>query len=146
MGLFDNFFNTPTNTGFSSQQAVMNIIVAAVMIDGDIDDDEIKQLRAMCLTSPIFASNTVEQDGQLIKTAVNNIARLKGEAIRRSASSLTNDLRETAFVLAVEMVLADGLLHRNEEVFIDQLADSLGVDEQTAHQAIKITLIKMRSA
>ncbi|MCI0501711.1 MAG: Tellurite resistance protein TerB, partial [Epsilonproteobacteria bacterium] len=59
---------------------------------------------------------------------------------------LTNDLRETAFVLAVEMVLADGLLHRNEEVFIDQLADSLGVDEQTAHQAIKITLIKMRSA
>lgn len=145
MGLFDSFRSDVTPT-FNVQQAIMTIIVAAVMADGEIADEEIGRVRSMCALSPIFASNTNEQDMAVIRFAVNVVSQMHEQAVVKAAEVLKPDLRETAFAFACDMVLADGMVGQTEEAFLTSLMHGLGVPENTGHSLVWATIVRNRSA
>jgi creatinine amidohydrolase/Fe(II)-dependent formamide hydrolase-like protein len=106
MSLFDRFKTRP-EPKFNTQKSMMTIVVAAIMADGKISDEEVVRLRSMCANSPVFSSNTRDEDDAVIGFAQNASEQLGIDAIRRAAEGLTPELRETAFAYATEMVLAD---------------------------------------
>lgn len=135
-----------TEPAFNTQKAVMTIVVAAIKVDGHISDEENRHLRTMCSGSPIFASNTKQEDDAVISFADNITSQLKEEAIAKAASALKPELRETAFAFACEMILADGMVGASEDAFLSELAQRLGVSEATGKAVVQATLIRMRGA
>ena len=145
MGLFDAFRSATTPT-FNSQQAIMTIVIAAVKADGQISREEVSRVRAMCSLSPVFASNTGDQDSAVIGFADNVTTQMGAQAIERAVSALTPELRETAFAFACDMVLADGILAADEEQFIASLAEKCSISDNVAKAIIMTTLVRNRAA
>lgn len=144
MGLFDGM-KTKMSPTFDPQKAIMTIVIAAIKVDGNVSDEEIGYLRSMCARSPIFANNTKDEDDSVIDFASNVTEQLAMDGVKRAAESLTEELRQTAFAFATEMVLADGMVGDQEEAFITDLAEMLGVDGDMARSVIEVTLIRARS-
>lgn len=144
MGLFDGLRQSVTPT-FSPQQAVMTIVIAAVLSDGTVADEEVARIRAMCLLSPLFSTNSGQQDANLISFAVNVNHSMGSQAISSAAHALSPELRETSFALACDMVLADGIIGPEEETFLTGLTSSLGISENTGRSLIWATLVRNRS-
>jgi tellurite resistance protein len=145
MGLFESFRSSVTPS-FNVQQAIMTIVTAAVLADGDVADEEVSRIRSMCMLSPIFASNTHEQDLAVIKYALNVNSQMGGQAVARAAEALRPELRETAFAFACDMVLADGLVGQNEEAFLTSLMNTLGLAENSGRSIVWATLVRNRGA
>ena len=142
MGLFSGFKSAEPK--FNPQKAVMTIVVAAIKADGDVSDEEIRRLRSMCARSPIFASNSKEEDDEVISFADTITTQLKAAAIEKAAATLKPELRETAFAFACEMVLSDGIVGDAEDTFISKLAQSLGISEDIGRAVVTATVIRMR--
>lgn len=145
MGLFDAFRSATTPT-FNSQQAIMTIVLAAVKADGQVSREEVMRVRAMCSLSPIFASNSSDQDVAVINFADNVTTQMGDQAIAKAVEALTPELRETAFAFACDMVLADGILAADEERFIANLADKCSISESVGKAVIMTTLVRNRAA
>jgi uncharacterized tellurite resistance protein B-like protein len=131
---------------FNVQKAVMTIVIAAIKADGEVSEDEIGRLRSMCARSPIFATNSKEEDDAVINFADNVTTQLKADAITKAAAALKPELRETAFAFACEMVLADGIVGEAEESFISGLAEKLGITEELGSAVVQVTVMRMRAA
>jgi len=143
MGLFDGF-KTKAQPTFNTQKSIMTIVIAAIKADGNVSDEEVMRLRSMCARSPIFASNSKEEDNAVIDFAMNVSDQLGTEAVKKAAESLKPEMKETAFAFATEMVLADSMVGEKEEAFISQLAGQLGVNEELARAIIITTMIRGR--
>lgn len=143
MGLFDSF-RAKAAPQFDTQRAVMTIVISALAADGEVDDEEVARMRSMCARSPIFAKNSKQEDDRVIDFALAAVRQMGSDAIVRASEALTPPLRETAFAFAVEIVMADGHVGRQEEAFIDQLAKLLEIDEGLARAVIGVTAVRSR--
>ncbi|HVT87726.1 MAG TPA: tellurite resistance TerB family protein [Tepidisphaeraceae bacterium] len=144
MGFFSGL--KTSEPSFNVQRAIMTIIIAAIKADGEVSDDEVIRLRSMCARSPIFASNSKEEDDAVIGWADNVTTQLKADAIRKAAAALKSPLRETAFAFACEMVLADGMVGDAEEKFISMLGETLGISQELGSAVVQVTIVRMRGA
>ncbi len=131
---------------FDKQRAVMTVIAAAIMADGEVSDDEVIRLRAMCSLSPIFSHNSGDQDTEVIKFAVSVNSQSGERALGMAAAALSPTLRQTAFAFACDMLLADGVVNEQEKQFIAGIAKTLDIAEATADAVIQTTLIRNYSA
>jgi len=144
MSIFDAFRGQVSPT-FSPQQAIMTIVVGAIRADGVVSDEEVNRLIAMCVLSPLFAHNTIEQDRFVIGYACNIYQSLGHQALAMASQALSPDLRETAFAFSSDMVLSDGLLTQNEENYLNWLKNALGIADDAAQSIIWATLVRNRS-
>lgn len=144
MGLFDSF-RSEIAPNFNPQQAIMTIVIAAVMSDGEVADEEVARVRSMCLLSPIFASNSHDQTPALIRQAININGQMGEQAISKAAEVLNPELRETAFAFACDMVLADGIVGHSEEAFLNLLMSRLSVSENAGRSLVWATLVRNRN-
>lgn len=144
MGLFDKF-RSATVPAFDPRRAIMTVVVAAVKADGAVSDEEIVRIRSMCARSPIFATNSVEQDTAIIAFADTVTGQLGEQAIDHAASNLKQGLRETAFAFACDMILADGVITTAEEKYTEMLAAKLAIPAETAQAVVHCTIIRNRS-
>lgn len=142
MGLFDKIRGQASKVTLDAQKAVMTVMVAAVKADGNIEDDEVAQIRSLCAWSPIFARNSKEQDTALIVFADNFTADegLEG-AVRKAGEALSTALRETAFCFATKIAFADGYLGEKEKAFLSQLVSWLKIEEDRARQIVEVVAI-----
>jgi uncharacterized tellurite resistance protein B-like protein len=58
--------------------------------------------------------------------------------------SLPDDLREAAFAVATDLVLADGVVSQEERDFLNDLYQALGISSDIATQIVQVMLIKNR--
>lgn len=143
MGLLDGF-KTKLEPQFNTQKSVMTIIVAAIMADGEVSEGEVSRLRSMCARSPIFASNSKEEDDAVVDFALNICNQLGADAVKKAAEGLKPELKETAFAFSAEMILADGLVGDKEEAFLNQLVNTLGLSDDIGRAVIQVTMMRMR--
>lgn len=144
MGLFDSF-RAAVAPIFNVQQAIMTVVVAAVKADGAVAREEVMRIRSMCALSPIFAHNSTDQDDAVIAFADNVTSQMGEEAVVKAAEALQPQLRETTFAFACDMVLADGIVGRDEETFLISLMQRLGVSEDVGRSIVGVTLIRNRN-
>ena len=59
------------------------------------------------------------------------------DAVKIAADTLTPELRETAFELAVEAALPEKILTREKKAILDTLKATLSIESEFAQQAIE---------
>jgi hypothetical protein len=64
--------------------------------------------------------------------------------VTSSKEVLPTELRETAFAVAADLTLADGVLAKGEKDILSKIQESLIISEDTAVNIIEVMLIKNR--
>jgi uncharacterized tellurite resistance protein B-like protein len=147
MGLFSNLRGKGAEKSLDVSTAVMVPIVSAMLADGQIDDDEVVQIRSLCAWSPIYARNSRDEDTDIILRAIRLVQdEGAGEMCRKAGAFLSPGLKETAFLFAVRVVFADGHVGAAEQQLIESLAGWLGVQEMRAGMLVEAVSIMQHPA
>lgn len=145
MGLFSGFRKDEGRLSIST--AAMIPCIVAIMADGSVEDDEIRQLRSICAHSPLYARNSVDEDTAIIGKACQLVADSDNEEIcRRAAEVLGPGLSETAFCFAVRLIFSDGYVGTRETALLEAMVDWLGITVDAAQALFRATDIFYRGA
>ncbi|RUR80242.1 hypothetical protein PCC6912_31020 [Chlorogloeopsis fritschii PCC 6912] len=131
--------------GLSPEEAFTAITLAATASDGYPSQEEARAILSTLSRLKLFRSYSNEMmSGMLDKLLV--ILRREGiNALFNTAKeSLPHELREAAFVITADLVLADGIVTQEEQEFLNDLYQALGVTTDIATQAVQVMLIKNR--
>ena len=148
MGLFDKMFGKAEMAGsekFTKQEAFLAVAVAMSGADGHIAQSEVHEIISYVNRMRMFEGHT----GNQMQKMFDKLLRiLKGEGpgalVAKAKENLQGDLRETAFVCAADIALADGVLEESEKMLLTDLQKSLEVPEETAVKIVEVMMIKNR--
>jgi uncharacterized membrane protein YebE (DUF533 family) len=147
MGLFSGLLGKSADAPLDVGSAVMIPMVAGMLADGSIDDDEVRQIRSICVWSPIYAKNTMERDTDIIMKSIRLVQDLGAEvACNKARDFLSPALRETAFISAVRLVFSDGHVGHKEQHTVEQLVGWLGLDQARARMLVEAVAIMQNPA
>jgi hypothetical protein len=135
----------PAQHPFTVPRAVMTIVVGTIASDHDVTRAELDFLRTICARSPLFAANDSAEDDDLIRFAAD-VLRFEGPAaVARAGRSLSPELREAAYLLACDAVLADGVITAAEAEHLEALGRTLDLPATSAHAIRHATVIRQRA-
>lgn len=124
MGILDRLRQQGAADNLDIRLAIMTILSACIQYDGEIGDNELRKLRSILAWSPLFASNSTEEDDKIIEAADALINQMgMNGAIDAAVRSLPNHLRTTAICFAFDLVHSDGDVADDEKEFLTVLAN-----------------------
>lgn len=143
MGLWDKVTTGGAEAPLSKQEAMVAVMLAISAADGNISDEEIEDLITRLRRLRLFSGLT---DDQLI-AATNrpfDLLRKGGpdELIRSACPALPQQLRESAFAIAVDLAFSDGSVADEEKQLIEKLQQDFGISDETAIQTINAMIMK----
>ncbi|MDJ0798126.1 MAG: tellurite resistance TerB family protein [Calothrix sp. MO_167.B12] len=148
MGFSDqNVFNSQSQVqdSLSPAEAVAAITLAAIASDGYMSEEETRSVSAILSRMKLFQSYTSDVIVGMFDKLLNLLRQEGIDAFFNTAqASLPGNLKESAFALATDMVLADGVVTRDEQDFLNDLYHSLGIASDIANQIVQVMLIKNR--
>ena len=146
MGLFDkirssNQIKNEVTLGPAEAFAAITLLVIAS--DGYVADNEVDLLSTLLRRMHLFRSYPAEVMSRMFDKLSGILRRQGPEALMSAAiQGLPHDLYETTFAVATDLILADGEVTQEEENLLTSLCNALEVPEQTAHEIIRVMLIK----
>jgi tellurite resistance protein len=147
MGLFDKVkgIKEAEQVKLNKEEAFAAVSLAAVAADGEITEEEARGLITSLLRMKLYEQFNDKQMSAMFKKLVGIIKNQGVDALVTSSKEiLPADLRETAFALAADLTLADGVLAKGEKDILTKIQESLGVPEDKAANIIEVMLIKNR--
>lgn len=147
MGLFDKLSSNrqQSQTTLGPAEAFAAIALLAVGADGYAADAEIQSVMTSLSRMQLFRSYPGDVMRKMFDRLLNILQRQGASALLSAAVAvLPHELRDTAFAITTDIVLADGEVTREEEDFLNQLYRALEMSEDTALKIIDVMLIKNR--
>ena len=147
MGLFDAVLGTESQTqaALNPAEAFAVIILVATASDGYISIEQANSITSVLSRMKIFKSYPHEMMNRLFDKILGILQGDGFNALFNAAKdSLSQDLRESAFAVAAELILAEGILAEEEKNFLNDLYQALGVSSEIAIQIMQVILIKNR--
>jgi len=127
------------------QEALMGVMVCAGSADGELGADETALIVAVCLGVPAFRGAHVESLAPYIRRVVQAVDREGGDAVLSAAvAALPRDAHELAFLLAADVILADGQVAAKELDLFRKLAGLLGLTAPRAQELSNVAMIRNR--
>ena len=145
MGLSDQETNGSTTLLSGEAESFAGVVFAAVAADERITDEELKYLHIIFSRMRLFDAWAAVQYQPLFDK-LNNILNNQGldRLMEMSIESLPPKLYQTAFALSVDLVLADGIVTREEKDFLYDLQQKMGIETDLATKIIEVIIIKNR--
>jgi hypothetical protein len=126
-------------------EAFAAIAVVAMAADGYATDEELRTLSTDLYRMQLFKDYSDEAIGHMLDKLLNVVQRQGADVLFAAAKiSLPEELRDTAYAIATDMVLTDGTLATEEQAFLDQLRDELAIDPAKAEMLVEAMSIKNR--
>ncbi len=146
MGLFDKVLGKEGELKLDKKEAFSAIALAAVASDGDVSDEEIQRTAIDLMTLKAFRRSDMRDLANTLNK-VAGIAKKRGvgTAVQAAKASLGPDELAAAFFVAVDLVLADGVVEDNEKKFLEELQHTIGMDDATATKIAEVVLIKNKA-
>ena len=147
MGLFDAVLGTESQTqaALNPAEAFAVIILTATASDGYLSVEQTNSIISVLSRMKLFKSYPNEMMNRLFDKI---LAILQGDGFNAlfnaAKDSLSQDLREAAFAVATDLVLAEGIVPEEEKNFLNDLYQALGVSNEIAIQIVQVILIKNR--
>lgn len=145
MGLFDQVCAVPATEKpkLNGAEAFAAIALAAVSADGYLSDEEAESIPYILSRMNLFQSYANNQMERLFDKLLT-IMKTQGVAVLLAAAKTTlpENLEQTAFAIATDLILSDGLVTPEEKIFLEQLYQVLEIPEATAQNIIDVMLIK----
>ena len=120
--------------------AWVGILYSCMSVDTQITKNEINVLSRIIVTKQKFAEVDVD-------SLFKNAAVAKGELgllnyIRECSKLIAEDDKNMVFALALELLLADGILEQKEKDFIEILSKSLEIEDKMTSKIIEVIFLK----
>ncbi len=147
MGLFDKVLGNKNETiTLNKPEGMAAIAIVAVAADGEISDEEVNRVVIDLATLRAFRrhdmrdlSNTLNKVAGLVKR------RGTGPVLIAANSVLRKEEKESAFFIAADLVLADGVVEPEEKKFLEELQKTLSIDDGTALKIVEVCSIKNKA-
>lgn len=135
--------NAPRRRRLTVDEALLAVLIAAMNANQHVSPAEAERAHNIIWSMRRFRRKSGEAVGRLIHNA-RVLIEADGEAVvvARAARVIPGGLRAPAFAVAVDLVLEDGRLEREERQFLNDLARELGVDAKLAQEIVRVILIK----
>ncbi|MEH2294363.1 tellurite resistance TerB family protein [Nostoc sp.] len=147
MGLFDAVLGTESQTqaALNPEEAFAVIILMATASDGYLSVEQANSITSVLSRMKLFESYPDEMMNRLFDKILGIFQGDDFNALFDAAKdSLSPDLREAAFAVATDLVLAEGIVPEEEKNFLNDLYQALGLSNEIATQIVQVTLIKNR--
>ncbi|MBD2522664.1 tellurite resistance TerB family protein [Nostoc sp. FACHB-133] len=147
MSLFNAVLGTENQTqaALNSAEAFAVIVLAATASDGYLSVEQANSITFVLSRMKLFTGYPHEMMNRLFDQI---LGILKGDGFNAlfdaAKDSLSQDLREVAFAVATDLVLAEGVVAEEEKSFLNDLYQALGVSREIALQIMQVILIKNR--
>ncbi|RCJ41570.1 Tellurite resistance protein TerB [Nostoc punctiforme NIES-2108] len=148
MGLFDAVLGTESQTqaSLNPAEAFAVIILTATASDGYLSVEQANSIISVLSRLKLFKSYPNEMMNRLFDKILGLLQGDDFNALFNAAKdSLSQDLREAAFAVATDLVLAEGIIPEEEKNFLNDLYQALGVSSEIAIQIVEVILIKNRA-
>jgi tellurite resistance protein len=124
-------------------EALVAVLIAAMNANQHVSPAEAERAHNIIWSTRRFRRKSGEAVGRLIQDT-RALIEADGEpvVVARAARVIPGGLRAPAFAVAVDLVLEDGRLEREERQFLKDLARELGVDAKLAQDIVRVILIK----
>ncbi|MFW9853692.1 MAG: tellurite resistance TerB family protein [Candidatus Thorarchaeota archaeon] len=151
MGLFDSLFKVNSlrakELKLSTEEAFLGIALSSVAADDVINQVEINSMIHTLGRMRAFRRFHPNQVVDMLNRFQNIIRREGiGTIVDSAKNSLDHNLKETAFAVAVDIVLADGIVDTKEKEFLERLQESLDISDNLAKKIVEVMIIKNRGA
>jgi uncharacterized tellurite resistance protein B-like protein len=139
MSSFENN-NSSQNTVNSEVEAWVGILYSCISADNQITDSETSTLSRILSSKQKFVGIDI---APLYRKAFNIRAEL-GQLKYISACSewIKGEDKETVFALALEVLLADGTLEKEEKNVIEVLSNQLEIEKEMTSKIIEVIFLK----
>ena len=147
MGLFDKVLGKKDEGPLSLKQdeAFAAVCVMAVAADGVVENDEVRRIVMNLAGKKLFKGHRLDDLGNLLNDMAKQVQRRgTGPVMDAAKKSLPPELRETAFAMATDLVLADGDVDAKEKAFLEEFQKTLGIDDSLAVKIAEVIVIKNR--
>lgn len=146
MGLFDNIFGEKTSSRdkeLTKQEAFAGILLGASACDGHIADEEVHSLFTITQRMKMYENVTAPKWNSMMDVLVKILKKDGPDGlVDRCAEALPEELSETAFANACDIVLADGVVEDEEKEFLDHLQQALSIPGDTALTIVEVMVMK----
>ena len=147
MGLFDKAFGKKDEGALklNEREALSAVCVLAVAADGVIEDAEVRRIITGLAEKKLFRGQRMEDLVRLLQDGAKNVQKRGAAAVIEAAKqALSPELRETSFVMAADLVLADGEVDDKEKKFLEDFQKALGISDELALKIIEVVVMKNR--
>lgn len=146
MGIFDRFKKAIEKEyqfiPKEETEAWVGLLYACVMADGEMVKVEENALSLMLVTKKKFEGVDVSR---LYRNVAEAQIKIGGSGLVDACAPLVKkEERPTIFSMAVELVLADGILDEDEERIIEYIAEKLAIDDGLVERIVEVMLIRNR--
>lgn len=146
MGLFDKVLGKDGEIKLDKKEGFAAVAVAAVASDGDVSPEEVQRIAIDLMTLKTFRKADL-RDLANILNKVAGLAKKRGigPVLQAAKASLNPDELAAGFFVAVDLVLADGVVEENEKKFLEELQRTIGMDDATATKIAEVVVIKNKA-
>ena len=146
MGLFNKTAVTAeTPLKLNVAEAFTAVLTTAMAADGYATDEELRMMRDDLSSMQLFKSLDEEARLHMLDRILKLLQSPGPEALLTAAQGvLPEELRETAFAMAADMVTSDGSLAEEEQAYLEKLQNTLQISPSLAQSLITAMTIKNR--
>jgi hypothetical protein len=134
-----------TDSSMGSAEALASIAMVAIAADGYMAEQEGQDMTMLLSRMSLFSSYSSDALNHLFDLLLD---RLKQEGpgilVSEAKAALSQELRETAFAIATDLVLSDRTVTPQEQAFLEDLYRILDIPSTTAQQIVQVMTIKNR--
>ena len=129
--------------GLTVDQAVIAVLIAAMDANQHVSPEEAARAHHIIWSMRRFRRKSGETVDRLIETVRGRIVEDGMSAVlQQAARTVPARLRPSAFAVAVDLMLADTKLEREERQFVTRLAAALKIRAALADDILRVMLIK----
>jgi tellurite resistance protein len=145
MGLFDKVFGGSQPAKLSAQESFIGVALTAVAADGVITPEEAQGIFTALYRMKMFKGTNDSQMKTMFDRVLNVLKKQgAGSLIESAKETLTPEMKETAFAVAADLILADGVVEDTEKKFLDDLQKALEIKDDLALKIAEVLVIKNR--
>ncbi len=136
---------TDTLVAFSPQEAYASIMILAIASDGYLADEELDAITAHLSRMHLFQHFRPETMRRMYGKLFEILRDDGAEVILESAKeTLPSELRESAFAMCCDLILADGFMSQDEQRFLHKLHQSMEIPKESADRILSVMQIRNR--
>ena len=142
MGLFDKVLGSSTDK-LTEAEGVAGIALAAIASDGMITEEEAAGLGTTLSRMKLYAGMSNRDVNKIFEKLIK-VARAEGvdKLLELSSGAVRAELKQTAFAVAADLLMADGHVAPEEKRFLEKIQRSLGVGDDVALKIVEVIAIK----
>jgi len=134
-----------TDSSMGSAEALASIAMVAIAADGYMAEQEGQDMTMLLSRMSLFSSYSSDALNHLFDLLLD---RLKQEGpgilVSEAKAVLSQEMRETAFAIATDLVLSDRTVTPQEQALHEDLYRILDIPSATAQQIVQVMTIKNR--